>query len=116
MAATYQLDKDRNLQLNVPEYGRDLRAVFLLQRWTGIRIIDALMLKRTAIKDGRLTLRTKKTGTWIKNRKLPQVVLDALAEIPANQEHVRPGYYFWSRSCSNADNLTTIWAEHIRAT
>ena len=114
LAATYKLDSDRNRVLNVPEYGRDLRAIFLLQRWTGIRIIDALMLKRTAIKDGRMTVRTKKTGSWIKNRKLPQVVLDALAEIPLKQDHVRQGYYFWSCSCNDADNLTTIWAEHIR--
>ena len=114
MAATHKLDADRNLQLNVPEYGRALRAIFLLQRWTGIRIIDALMLKRTAIKDGRLALRTKKTGSWIKNRKLPQVVMDALDAIPLEQEHVKPGFYFWSRNCGNADNLTTIWAEHIR--
>ncbi len=114
MAATHKLDAERNLQLNVPEYGRALRAIFLLQRWTGIRIIDALMLKRTAIKDGRLTLRTKKTGSWIKNRKLPQVVMDALDAIPLEQEHVKPGFYFWSRNCGNADNLTTIWAEHIR--
>jgi integrase len=114
LAATYDLDAGRNLVLKVPEYGRDLRAIFLLQRWTGIRIIDALMLKRNAIKDGKMRLRTKKTGAWIKNRKLPEVVLRALAEIPIEQEHVRPSYYFWSRTCSDADNLTTIWAGHIR--
>jgi integrase len=115
LAATYKLDADRHLVLNVPEYGRDLRAIFLLQRWTGIRIIDALMLKRKDIKDGKLTLRTKKTGSWIKNRKLPQVVLDALAEIPVHQDHVRPGHFFWSRQSNDADNLTTLWSEHIRA-
>src|SRR5215831_17380359 len=111
LVATHKLDADRNQVLNVPEYGRDLRAIFLLQRWTGIRIIDALMLKRSAIKGGRMTLRTKKTKSWIKNRKLPQVVLDALTGIPLEQDHVRPAYYFWSRTCSDADNLSTIWAE-----
>lgn len=114
MTATHKLDADRNLELNVPEFGRDLRAIFLLQRWTGIRLGDALSLRRTDIRNGALTLTTKKTGAPIKNRKLPQVLLDALAAIPTKQEHVRPGYYFWGASCGNADNLTTIWAAHIR--
>jgi integrase/recombinase XerD len=113
LQATFKLDDDRYTLRPTPEYGRDLRAIFELQRWTGIRLIDALMLKRSAVKDGRMTLKTKKTGAWITDRKLPQRVLDALAEIPDDQERVRDGYYFWSAGCENADNLTIIWTQRI---
>ena len=113
LAATHKLDGDRYTLRDVPEYGRDLRAIFLLMRWTGIRLIDALMLKRTAITDGRLNLSTKKTGKAIKDRPLPQVVRDALdAVVP--QPHVRHGYYFWSATCEDEDNLTVVWAARIK--
>jgi integrase/recombinase XerD len=113
LAATYKLDADRYKLRDVPEYGRDLRAIFMLMRWTGIRIIDALMLKRTAVTDGRLNLTTKKTGKAIKDRPLPQSVIDAFNAIPV-QPHVRDGYYFWSVSCEDEDNLTIVWTERIR--
>lgn len=109
MAATYKLDENRYPE--TPEYGRDLRAIFLLQRWTGMRIIDALMLKRNKIRNGYLNIVTKKTDD-ILNRKLPKQVLDALAGIKP-QSHVRPDCYFWSNDCA-ADNLTVVWAERIR--
>ena len=114
LAATFQLDENRYTERPTPEYGRDLRAIFEAQRWTGIRLIDALMLKHSSIKDGRVTLRTKKTGAHIVGRKLPKRVLDALAAIPARQDHVRPGYYFWSAGCDDADNLTITWAQRIK--
>jgi integrase/recombinase XerD len=97
----------------VPEYGRDLRAIFLLMRWTGIRLIEALMLKRTAVKDGRLNLITKKTGKAIKDRPLPQVVRDALAAV-VPQPRVRDGYYFWSANGEDEDNLTVVWTGRIK--
>jgi integrase/recombinase XerD len=113
LAATYKLDEDRYTLRDVPEYGRDLRAIFLLMRWTGIRLIDALMLKRTAVTDGRLSLTTKKTGKVIKDRPLPRAVLDALDAVKP-QPHVRDGYYFWSLTCEDADNLTVIWTGRIK--
>jgi integrase len=103
----------------VPEYGRDLRAIFLLQRWTGIRIIDALTLSRGALRvcplSGRtlLTLTTKKTNKLIKDRPLPVEVVEALAAIPLHQEHVRPGFYFWCQR-TDVDNLTSQWTERIQ--
>jgi integrase/recombinase XerD len=113
LAATHKLDADRYTIRDVPEYGRDLRAIFLLMRWTGVRLIDALMLKRTAITDGRLNLTTKKTGKAIKDRPLPQAVLDALGDVQP-QLHVRDGYYFWSAKCEDEDNLTVIWTGRIK--
>ena len=109
MAATFKLDENRHKE--TPEYGRDLRAIFLLQRWTGMRIIDALMLKRSKIKSGSLSITTQKTGDALE-RKLPKQVLEALAEIKP-QSHVRPECYFWSKDCE-ADNLTIVWSERIK--
>lgn len=109
MAATYTLDVNRNP--DTPEYGRDLRAIFLLQRWTGMRIIDALMLRRSKIRSGYLTINTKKTGDAL-DRQLPKQVLEALAEIKP-QPHVRPECYFWSLECA-ADNLTIAWTQRIK--
>ena len=111
LESTYKLDADKKEY--VPEYGRDLRAICLLQRWTGIRLIDCLMLRRAQVRDGWLKLTTKKTGAHLE-RRLPQQVLDALAEIEP-QEHTRQGYYFWSAACQDADNLTVIWTQRIKA-
>lgn len=112
--ATYQYDEDRYTLRDVPEYGRDLRAIFQLMRWTGIRLIDALMLKRSAVKNGVLNLVTKKTGKAVIDRPLPQSVLDALDAIPEHQAHVRRGYYFWSSTCEDEDNLSVLWTARIK--
>jgi len=117
--ATYRMDADRYALRPTPEYGRDLRAIFLLQRWTGIRIIDALTLPHHAIRvcplTGRtlMTLVTKKTKKLIKDRPLPNEVVEALKAIPRRQEHVRAGYYFWAEGME-IDNLTVQWTERIR--
>jgi len=113
MAATYKLDADRYTLRDVPEYGRDLRAIFTLMRWTGIRLVDALMLRRNAVTDGRLNLTTKKTHKAIKDRPLPEGVIDALNAVPV-QPHVRNGYYFWSANSNDEDNLTIVWSQRIK--
>ncbi len=87
IAATYKLDENRDKLRPVLEYGRDLRAIFQLQRWTGLRLIDALLLKRSSIRAGWMTLTTRKTGKLIKDRPLPNQVLEALDAIPT-QPHV----------------------------
>ena len=109
MAATFKLDENR--YLGTPEYGKDLRAIFLLQRWTGMRLIDALMLKRSKIRSGYLSITTRKTGDALE-RQLPKQVLEALAEIRP-QSYVRHECYFWSKDCE-ADNLTIVWSERIK--
>lgn len=67
-----------------------LRAMLLLMRFTGLRIRDVVTLSHDRIKDGKLYLRTAKTGTTV-FCPLPPVVLEALAAIPANGR-----YYFWT--------------------
>jgi integrase len=93
------------------EYGTQLRAIFQLQRWTGMRLIDALMMKRNNIKHGFMKIITRKTGARLE-RQLPKQVLAALAEVKP-QDTVKDGHYFWSKEC-DADNLTIVWAERVR--
>jgi integrase/recombinase XerD len=112
LEATRKLDAEPSSVRKEGQYGRDLRAIFLLQRWTGIRLVDALLMKRTNIRHGMMTIVTKKNRKLIKNRPLPQQVLEALDAIP-KQPHVRDGCYFWSRRC-HEDNLTPVWAERIK--
>jgi integrase len=38
----------------------ELRALFLLQRWAGLRILDCLLLPRTGLLGNRLNLKTKR--------------------------------------------------------
>lgn len=119
LLATYRMDENRYKPAQTPEYGRDLRAIFLLQRWAGLRLIDAVALEQGAIRvcpqTGRtlMTLVTKKTKKLIKDRPLPAVVVEALNAIPRRQPHVRPGYYFWSEGMK-IENLTVVWTERIR--
>jgi integrase len=73
-------------------YGRENRArvkafIYIL-RYTGLRISDASKLDESRVKDGRVFLRTEKTGTfvWVP---IPQFVVDSLAEVPRAS-----GFYF----------------------
>jgi len=43
IAATYKYDEERRVDKD--RFGADLRAVFLVQRWTGLRLTDVLMLR-----------------------------------------------------------------------
>lgn len=67
-----------------------LKAFVLVMRYTGLRVRDVVTLKRTRISNGKLFLRTAKTGTKV-FCPLPPVVLDALNAIGAKGD-----YYFWS--------------------
>ena len=73
-----------------PAYGRRLRALILLLRYSGLRIRDALTLPRDRIVKGKLFLRTAKTGTPV-YLPLPDFVVNALDAIPR-----RGPYYFWT--------------------
>src|SRR5688572_10870422 len=57
-----------------------IKALVLLMRHSGLRIGDAVLLKRERIVNGRLFLHTQKTGTPV-YLPLPPVVLSALKEI-----------------------------------
>lgn len=66
-----------------------LRALVLLLRYSGLRIGDAVTISRDRIDNGRLFLRTAKTGTRV-FVPLPNIVTDALGQCPGKQ------YPFWT--------------------
>jgi integrase/recombinase XerD len=70
-------------------WGKRLRALTLLLRYSGLRIADAVTLSKHSITDGRLILRTAKTGVPVRVL-LPQVCLAALEDVGSGE------YYFWS--------------------
>jgi integrase/recombinase XerD len=85
-----------------------LRALILLMRYSGLRISDAVSLKRSAIdSEGRLFLYQAKTGTPV-NIPLPNAVLDTLYVC---QE--RSAYYFWSGTCAIKTAITE-WQERLK--
>lgn len=70
---------------------RRLRALALLLRHSGLRITDAVTLRKQAIdSDGVLTLRTAKTGTEVRIPLPPETIV-ALDDVAQPN-----GYFFWS--------------------
>lgn len=84
---------------NCGRAGRDnakqIRALVLLLRYSGLRIGDAATLPASRISNGRLFLRTAKSGTHV-SLLLPPPVLDALGASPRSH----PLYFFWTGDCS----------------
>jgi integrase len=68
--------------------GARLRAFILVLRYTGLRIRDAVGLRRSAVEDGKILLSMSKTdrSVWVP---VPQTVVDALKNLSGE-------YYFWS--------------------
>ena len=97
----------------VSECAKELRALFLLQRWAGLRILDCLMLPRTGLVGNRLNLKTKKTGAVISNRLLPDQVVAALRDLSPDREHVRPEFFFWGAH-RKWEGLSTQWGNIIK--
>lgn len=91
-----------------PGKGAQLRALVLLMRYSGLRIMDAVTLARDRIRDGKLFLYTQKTGTpvWVP---LPPVVLRALESFPAESEK----HYFWT-GLSRPDAAARVWSNKLR--
>src|SRR5882672_6076432 len=69
-----------------------VRAFVLVMRYTGLRIGDAVALKRASVTDGKLHLRTAKTGTavWLP---LKKEVIEGLEKIKTAGD-----YFFWTGS------------------
>jgi integrase len=92
-------------------WGKDnvkrVRAFIYILRYTGLRISDAASLKTSHVRDGKVLLRTEKTGTlvWIP---IPEHVVCALAEVPRVSE-----FYFQT---GNAEGKTVRggWDRSIR--
>jgi integrase/recombinase XerD len=90
-----------------PERAKQLRALVLLMRHSGLRIGDASTLHRDRVHDGTLELYTAKSGTKVRLPLHPDVV-KALNQLPA-----KGGYFFWSgesarRTCIN------IWEDTLK--
>ena len=85
-----------------------VKALVLVMRHSGLRIGDAVLLKRERIQNGRLFLRTQKTGTPV-YLPLPPEVLSALKEL----EHVHPEYFFWNGSGTTKSALS-VWDRTLR--
>jgi integrase len=67
-----------------------VRAFVLTLRYTGLRIGDVVALKRESVSDGKLHIRTAKTGTsvWLPLKKEALRALDLLPN--------RSDYFFWT--------------------
>jgi integrase len=84
-----------------------LKALILLMRYSGLRITDAVTLKKEKISGGKLFLYQAKTKhpVWVP---LPEVVLNALAEIDEGRQ-----YYFWSGT-SKVRYAPTRWQARLK--
>jgi site-specific recombinase XerD len=114
LAVTHKLDADARYKS--AKVGEHLRALFQVQRWTGLRVGDVLALPKFALKGNRLTatiqkkLNRKPTAARVECI-LPDHVVAALASLPARDEE-HPDYFFWSRGCSQLVN-TNKWLRKI---
>ena len=97
----------------VREFAKELKALFLLQRWAGLRIQDYLVLPRTGLVGNRLSLKTFKTGAPLDNRVLPDCVIETLQDLSPDRPKFLPEYFFWSTGRKQA-GLATKWGKYIR--
>jgi integrase/recombinase XerD len=104
----WALDAYGELHPNSPVIvGKKLKALVLLMRYGGIRISDAVGLKRDRIKNGKLFLYTHKTkvAVWVP---LPKNVLNALKECDEGDEH-----YFYNPG-TKLKTWTNEWEERMK--
>jgi integrase len=106
-------DEDRRVDKD--KFGADLKALFLVMRWTGVRLSDALMLRRSGADGNRLTMNVQKTPGIQKKtitRVVPVEVIEALAAVPARKA-MHADQYFWSRECDHR-TLASMWTPRVR--
>jgi integrase/recombinase XerD len=84
-----------------------VRALVLLLRYSGLRIRDAVTLHRDRIRDGKLFLRTAKTGTVVQCP-LPPFVIEALEAITG-----KGLYFLWSGE-SNPKSCVGDWQRSLK--
>jgi integrase/recombinase XerD len=87
---------------------RRVRAMVLLLRHSGLRIGDAVALKRTSITGDKLFLSTAKTGTPI-YLPLPGIVIEALAACPCGNDE----YFFWNGR-SKVESAVSKWQRDLK--
>lgn len=78
----------------------------LLLRYSGLRISDATMLHKDALKGNQLTVRTIKTNVEV-SVTLPPLVAERLRSVEREHE----GYYFWNGN-STLQSLTDLYRDH----
>jgi site-specific recombinase XerD len=87
--------------------GKRMRALVLLLRYSGLRISDAVTMKRTKLADGKVFLYQQKTGTPV-YVPVPDYVVSALEECPNRH----PDYFFWTGESVNA-TVTGKWRDRF---
>jgi integrase len=92
------------------KYGSELRSLFIVQRWTGLRINDVLLMSRSALKEHRISLITRKTKAKF-DEFVPDQVVEALSALQP-RKGVHPDYYFWSHNCTE-QSLVSKWCTRI---
>jgi integrase len=94
-------------------FAAELRGICLLQRWSGLRIGDAVALPRTALVGNQLTLTTQKTGMRIENRVIPDLVAAELASLSVDRKGFKKEFFFWPKSISNLRSLVCTWERYF---
>lgn len=107
--ATCALVPDNWGRTGTPEQNRvsaRLRAFILLLRYSGLRIGDAVQLSKEKVQNGRVFLRTEKTGipVWVP---VPPEVTKAIEAIDEGRE-----FYFWS-GASTLHTATNKWRARL---
>ncbi len=97
----------------VKNFAKELYAIFMLQRYVGLRLIDCLALPRTALVGNRLKLRTQKTKAKI-DRKIVDEVAAALQALSPDRPGFKPEYFLWAAGCEKT-SLSVKWGKHIIA-
>lgn len=84
-----------------------VRAFVYILRYTGLRISDAARLTVSHVQNGKVLIRTEKTGTlvWIP---IPGYVVDALSEVP------REGEFYFQTGKAKAKTVRGGWDRTIR--
>ena len=100
----------------VQGYAKELLALFLVQRWAGLRILDVLLLPRTALVGNLLSLITKKTSAKIVNRPIPPHVADALRDLSPDRPTFKSTHFLWSVGMPpDGKKLRAKWVNVITA-
>ena len=94
------------------EFKAELTALFLLQRWSGMRINDCLMLPRTGLVGNNVQTITQKTGARV-DCEIPDEAVAALLALSSERERFLPGYFFWQKAYTE-DELSTKWGYWIK--
>ena len=116
LSATYQMDKDARYEYM--KIGQHLRAIFLVQRFSGLRVGDVLSLPKSALNGNRLKATIQKklnrkglAGSTIECL-LPDHVVSALKSLPSHSD-IHPDYFFWNGKCDRQINVTK-WLRKIK--